>query len=150
MNLILWRHAEAEDGTEDMRRELTKRGRRQAEKGAEWLRKHAPSDLTVLVSPAVRTRQTADALGLEYTVVPDIAPNAAPANVIAVSSWPLAPRSVLIVGHQPTLGRVASELLAGIDLPWTLKKGGIWWLARRQRDEDFQVVMRAVVNPEHL
>ena len=29
MELILWRHAEAEDGGDDMKRELTKRGKRQ-------------------------------------------------------------------------------------------------------------------------
>ncbi len=150
MNLILWRHAEAEDGIDDMKRALTKRGRRQAELGAEWLRKNAPADLLVLASPAVRARQTADALKLDYTVVPELAPDAEPANVVAASGWPLADRSVLIVGHQPTLGRVASQLLAGEDLPWTLKKGGIWWLARRQRDEDFQVVVRAVINPDLL
>ena len=150
MNLILWRHAEAEDGLDDMKRALTKRGRRQAEMGAEWLRKNAPADLLVLVSPAVRTRQTADALKLDYTVVPELAPDAEPANVVAASGWPLAEQSVLIIGHQPTLGRVASQLLSGEDLPWTVKKGGIWWLARRQRDEDFQVVVRAVVNPDLL
>ena len=150
MNLLLWRHAEAEDGHDDMQRALTKRGRKQAELGAAWLRQHAPADLQVLVSPAVRTRQTADALKLDYTVVPDLAPDAEPANVLAASGWPFASTSVLVVGHQPTLGRVASTLLAGEDLPWTLKKGGIWWLARRQRDEDFQVVVRAVVNPELL
>jgi phosphohistidine phosphatase len=150
MNLLLWRHAEAEDGHDDMQRALTKRGRKQAELGAAWLRQHAPADLKVLVSPAVRTRQTADALKLDYTVMPDLAPDAEPANVLAASGWPFASTSVLVIGHQPTLGRVASTLLAGEDLPWTLKKGGIWWLARRQRDEDFQVVVRAVVNPELL
>lgn len=150
MNLILWRHAEAEDGFDDMNRALTKRGRKQAEQGAEWLRRHAPADLAVLVSPAVRTLQTADALKLDYTVVSELAPDAEPANVLAATGWPLAERSILVVGHQPTLGRVASTLLAGEDLPWTLKKGGIWWLSRRQRQEDFRVVLRAVVTPELL
>ncbi|GAA4332620.1 phosphohistidine phosphatase SixA [Pigmentiphaga soli] len=150
MNLILWRHAEAEDGADDMRRALTRRGHRQAQAAAGWLRRHAPAKLSILVSPAVRARQTADALQLDYTVVPDIAPNAEPAHLMAASGWPLASQSVLLVGHQPTLGRLASTLLAGIDLPWTLKKGGIWWLARRQRDDEFQVVLRAVVNPEFI
>ncbi|MDX3904313.1 MAG: histidine phosphatase family protein [Pigmentiphaga sp.] len=150
MNLLLWRHAEAEDGQDDLQRALTRRGRKQAEAVAGWLRAHAPSDLLVMASPAVRTRQTADALGLDYAVVPDLAPDAAPVHVLAATGWPLSPRPVLVVGHQPTLGRVASTLLAGQDLPWSLKKGGLWWLARRQRDEDFQVVVRAVVNPEFL
>ncbi|OVZ58862.1 histidine phosphatase family protein [Pigmentiphaga sp. NML080357] len=150
MNLILWRHAEAEDGQDDLQRALTRRGRKQAEAVANWLRAHAPADLQIMASPAVRTRQTADALGLEYAVVPELAPDAAPAHVLAATGWPLSRRPVLVVGHQPTLGRVASTLLAGVDLPWSLKKGGLWWLARRQRDEDFQVVVKAVVNPEFV
>ena len=150
MNLILWRHAEAEDGQNDLQRALTRRGHKQAEAVAAWLRAHAPADLMVMASPAVRTRQTADALGCDYTVVPELAPEASPAHVLAATGWPLSPRSMLVVGHQPTLGRVASTLLAGEDLPWSLKKGGLWWLARRQRDEDFQVVIRAVINPEFV
>lgn len=150
MNLILWRHAEAEDGEDDLARELTKRGRRQAEMAAAWLGTHAPEDMQILVSPAVRTRQTADMLGRDYTIVSDIAPGASPDLVLAAAGWPLNGRTVLVVGHQPTLGQVASILLAGTTLNWTLKKGGLWWLGRRQRDEDFQVVLRAVVNPEFL
>jgi phosphohistidine phosphatase len=142
MNLILWRHAEAEEGADDMARALTRRGRRQAEMAAAWLARHAPEDMQILVSPAVRTRQTADALNRDYTIVPDIAPNASPDLVLASAGWPLNGQTVLVVGHQPTLGQAT--------LNWTLKKGGIWWLGRRQRDEDFQVVLRAVVNPEFL
>ena len=37
MNLLLWRHAEAQDGDPDLARELTARGRKQAEKMAHWL-----------------------------------------------------------------------------------------------------------------
>ena len=66
MNLILWRHAEAEDvaaslriqRSTDLQRELTKRGEKQAEKMAAWLRPRLPEDTRVLVSPAVRTQQT--------------------------------------------------------------------------------------------
>ena len=37
MELILWRHAEARDGTPDSTRELTGKGMRQAKSMAEWL-----------------------------------------------------------------------------------------------------------------
>lgn len=150
MNLILWRHAEAEEGDIDMARALTRRGRRQAEMAAAWLNRHVPDDLVILVSPAVRTRQTADALGRDYTVVDDLAPGASADLVLAATGWPMNERPIMVVGHQPTLGQVASTLLAGQSLNWTLKKGGLWWMSRRQRDEDFQVVLRAVVNPEFL
>src|SRR5687767_291721 len=57
MDLILWRHAEAEDGlpgAPDAGRELTARGRRQAMKMAGWLDRNLPSGCRILCSPARR------------------------------------------------------------------------------------------------
>ena len=51
MNLILWRHAEAEDGVPDLERGLTDKGRRQADAAARWLR------------PYLNSRVEADGLG---------------------------------------------------------------------------------------
>src|SRR5450756_2784577 len=62
MDLILWRHAEAEDGMPDSARELTKRGRKQAVQIGAWLKERLPADCAILVSPSMRTQQTADAL----------------------------------------------------------------------------------------
>ena len=42
MELILWRHAEAEDGVPDGERALTKKGRKQARAVAAWLKPHSP------------------------------------------------------------------------------------------------------------
>ena len=66
MDLLLWRHAEAEDGIPDLKRKLTARGEKQAAQMAEWLKKNAPTNLRILVSPAVRCQQTAKALGLPF------------------------------------------------------------------------------------
>ena len=54
MQLILWRHAEAEDanGKDDLDRALTKKGHLQAERMAKWLRSRLPEDCRILVSPA--------------------------------------------------------------------------------------------------
>lgn len=150
MNLILWRHAEAEDGCDDLARELTGNGRRQAELSARWLKRHAPANLRVIVSPAKRTRQTADALKLDYQVLPELAPGADPEELLAAAGWPEADDTVLLVGHQPTLGATIRMLLADTVGPWSVRKSGIWWLSRRERDEMAQVVVRAVVNPEFL
>src|SRR5674476_1390644 len=62
MDLILWRHAEAEDGTPDHARELTAKGIKQAGKVAAFLHQHLPQDHRILVSPATRTQQTVAAL----------------------------------------------------------------------------------------
>jgi len=147
LHLLLWRHAEAEDGDVDLRRELTRRGCRQAADVAQWLRAHAPVDLRILVSPAARTRQTADALGMEYVVVPALAPDARPADVLAAAGWPAASRPVLVVGHQPTLGRAASLVMTGVDQDWSISRGGLWWFKRRQRGDEVDVKLKAVINP---
>ena len=63
MDLLLWRHAEAEDGIPDLKRRLTARGEKQAAQMGEWLKKNAPKNLLVVASPALRCQQTARALG---------------------------------------------------------------------------------------
>jgi phosphohistidine phosphatase len=57
---------------------------------------------------------------------------------------------VLLVGHQPTLGHLASLLLAGAEADWSIKKGAIWWFSKRSREGRDQTVLRAVINPEML
>ncbi|WP_204271061.1 histidine phosphatase family protein, partial [Escherichia coli] len=64
MDLILWRHAEAEviaPGQDDLQRALTPKGERQARRMAAWLNHRLPATTRVLVSPALRCRQTAEA-----------------------------------------------------------------------------------------
>jgi phosphohistidine phosphatase len=148
MNLILWRHAEAEDGTPDLARELTDKGRKQAAKMAEWLRPRLPKDVRILVSPAQRARQTADALDMHYEVVEEIAPGADAAQVLAAVGWPEATEAAVVVGHQPTLGRVISLLAIGEEGELTIKKGAIFWIARRVRGGGAQNVLRAVLSPD--
>ena len=63
MNLILWRHAEAEDNAaSDLARQLTSRGQKQAQAAAKWLASRIDDKALFLVSPAARTIQTAEAL----------------------------------------------------------------------------------------
>ncbi|TSA49094.1 MAG: histidine phosphatase family protein [Nitrosomonadales bacterium] len=146
MELILWRHAEAEDSLPDMGRVLTAKGHRQAEKMAAWLKTRLPDDARVLVSPAKRTQQTAAALSKDFTTVKDINTGASVDEVLTAAGWPNADGAVLIVGHQPTLGAVAARLLAGQDTSWSVKKGAVWWLSVRQTE----VILRAVVSPDLL
>lgn len=151
MDLILWRHAEAEDGDgilPDSKRRLTVRGEKQAQLVARWLRKRLPRKLKVLVSPAERTLQTANALELAYEVEPLIGVGATAIDVLKAAGWPDRIGAVVIVGHQPTLGRVAALLLGGAEADWSVKKGGVWWFASRVRFEDSQIVLRAVLNPD--
>jgi phosphohistidine phosphatase len=154
MELILWRHAEAEDGSPDLDRRLTPKGAKQARRIAEWLHAHLPDSARVLASPAVRTQQTAQALALltqrKFKTVDALAPGASVDDVLTAAGWPDGKGAVVIVGHQPTLGWVASQLLAGRAQDWSVKKGGVWWLQSRDRDGDAQVLLRAAASPDLL
>lgn len=150
MDLILWRHADAQDGENDMARALTKKGLKQAEKMAAWINANLPGQTRILVSPAVRAVQTADALGLDYELAPNIAPGAMGEQVLAVAGWPDARGSVLLVGHQPTLGEAASLLLFGETRGMNIKKGGLLWLTNRVRGSQPQTVLKAAMSPDML
>jgi phosphohistidine phosphatase len=148
MELILWRHAEAEDGSPDHARELTSKGSKQAAKVASYLHRHLPDHHRILVSPTIRTKQTVSALTHHYTLAPTLAPGASAEAVLHAAQWPDEGGTVLIVGHQPTLGEVASQLLGCADTPLSIKKGAVWWFS--QREGSAQVSLRLVITPDML
>jgi phosphohistidine phosphatase len=150
MDLILWRHAEAEDGFLDIERALTGKGRKQAKKMAGWLKPRLPQDVRILVSPAKRALQTAAALGLDFSTLEEIAPGASPRALLKAAHWPQGEHSVLIVGHQPTLGEVAALLLGGQDASWNIKKGAVWWFTSHTLFGSNECVLRAVISPDLL
>jgi len=150
MDLILWRHAEADEHADDLRRRLTSKGRKQAARAAEWLLQRLPARFTLVSSPAVRAHQTAQALATPIKVEQSLAPGATPKAIIAAAGWPDYKGAVVVVGHQPDLGRALAQIMAGSQGPWSIKKGSFWWISNRVRDGDAQVVVRAVVSPDLL
>ena len=161
MDLILWRHAEARDLPEesptaevDLARPLTPRGEKQAQRMAAWLNRFLPDSTRILVSPALRTRQTADALGRKYRTVDALAPGVSHSQALAASRWPDSREPVLLIGHQPTLGQLAGYLMGGaasLDGPaWAVRKGAVWWLRHRDRDGVSEVVLVSVRTPDKL
>ncbi len=150
MELILWRHAEAVDGTPDMARPLTDKGRRQAERMAHFLTPRLPENTRVMVSPALRAQETATALTPKFITAPNIGLHATPQTAIATAGWPMAGGAVLLVGHQPWMGELACWLMTGSADIWSIKKGAVWWFSRREREGDFQTVLRLVIAPDQL
>jgi phosphohistidine phosphatase len=150
MDLILWRHCEAEPGEPDLGRRLTSKGLKQAERMAQWLDSHLPDTCRVLVSPADRAQQTAVALQRKFKTVPELAPGATVAAVLAAANWPDSREPVLIVGHQPTLGAVVSFLLSGEEAYWSVRKGAVWWLSNRAKEGGAAVVLKVVVAPDFV
>jgi len=134
MDLIVWRHADAEDGWPDHARVLTNKGLKQADAMAKWLKPRLPEDVRILVSPARRTQQTAQALGLPFETCEAVEPGRNATELLSAAGWPNKEGVTLIVGHQPTLGEVASLLLSGFISAWTIKKGSVWWFTQRTDD----------------
>jgi phosphohistidine phosphatase len=153
MDLILWRHAEAHvqrEGQTDLERALTPKGERQAQRMAEWLNHRLAHSTRILVSPTLRTQQTAKALDRHFKTVQLLAPEASATALLSVVRWPEASEPVLVVGHQPTLGQVAALLLGEVAQTWVIKKGAVWWLRSRERESGNQVVVQAVQSPDCL
>ena len=154
MDLLLWRHAEAEDGIPDLKRKLTARGEKQAQQMAEWINKHAPKNLRILASPALRCQQTAKALGLPFETDKRLGTDGNVSTLLAAVNWPDGGKdtkgncAVLVVGHQPTLGQTAALLLSGEEAYWSVKKGAVWWFSNRTRQGESQTVLRAVIPPD--
>lgn len=150
MDLILWRHADAEDGFPDETRQLTVKGEKQAEDIAGWLKPRLPGKVRVLASPARRAQQTVAKLATRFESLEELAPGVSPAVLLGATGWPDAGGTVIVVGHQPTLGRVASLLLSGAEAEWSIKKGSIWWLSNRVRLDEQQTILRVVMPPEFV
>ncbi|MFA7269028.1 MAG: histidine phosphatase family protein [Sterolibacterium sp.] len=155
MELLLWRHAEALDATpgqSDQKRRLTARGERQARNVAGWLRAHYQKPLSILVSPAIRCQQTAHPLELPFDIEPRIGTAADVVDLLTAAAWPdgggANGGAVLLIGHQPTLGRLAALLLSGRESDWSFKKGALWWFSNRPREGEMQAVLKAVIAPD--
>ncbi|MBP8896432.1 MAG: histidine phosphatase family protein [Ottowia sp.] len=153
MDLILWRHAEAQEPEGDMTdldRALTRRGDKQAARMAAWLDRQLPEGTRILASPAVRTEQTVRALGRKYRLCDELRPGASPEQLLRLVGWPLAKAPVLVVGHQPTLGETISRVLGLAEPECSVKKGAVWWLRSRERESGLQTVVVTVQAAELL
>ena len=153
MDLILWRHAEAHEaapGEDDMSRSLTPRGERQAIRMAQWLERQLPEGTRILCSPAKRTEQTAMALGRKYKLSSAITPQSTADMLLAAVQWPTSKNTVLVVGHQPTLGEAVSLVLGFQKPECSVKKGSVWWLRSRLRHEGDQSILVTVQSPDML
>jgi phosphohistidine phosphatase len=151
MELLLWRHADAEEGYPDAARELTPRGHEQAALSARWLQARLPKSYRLLVSPAARAQQTAQALDeRRMETEPRIGVGASATDILKAAGWGKAaaarePDAVtIVVGHQPTLGQVAALLLSGSQADWPIKKSSVWWFSEREGS----VRLRAVLDPK--
>ena len=117
---------------------------------AQWLLQRLPAKFAVLASPAERTQQTAKALDVPFKTVEALAPGASVRAILEAADWPEHKSPVVVVGHQPDLGRVAAHLAGMPGSEVSIKKGGLWWFSNRVRDGESGIVIRAVLSPDLL
>lgn len=151
MELILWRHAEAEphapDREGDQRRALTAKGARHASRVGAWLDRQLPTQCRILSSPAVRCVQTAEALGRKFTTVDALNTESTAERILEAAGWPDGRQPVVIVGHNPLLGQVAALIFSGVAHEWKIKKASVFWIASKG-EEDPAPFVRLAVGPD--
>jgi phosphohistidine phosphatase len=117
---------------------------------AAWLESRLPRDARIIVSPARRTQQTAGALCSTFETVREVGVGASARDVLVAAGWPNAEGTVVVVGHQPTLGEVAALVLSGELAGWNIKKGSVWWLSRKEKSGVEETVLRLAISPDML
>jgi len=138
MELYLLRHGIAAiwddlDYARDAERPLTSKGKRQLRQSAAAMKKMGLRFDLILSSPYLRARQTAEIIAeslklkrrLKFSNA--LAPEGSPKDLLrALSASKPAPKNVLLVGHEPYLSRLISQLTTGgTALAMDFKKGGL-------------------------
>src|SRR5450432_3713333 len=130
--LMLLRHAKTETDSpsgQDQDRRLDDRGRLDAAAIGGWIGRHPPLPDTILVSPAVRTRQTWEIAGEAMRdAAKDLAPplrvefpaelyGADPAQLLQIIRMAEAtdPKRLMVIGHNPGMHELALALAGGGD-----------------------------------
>jgi phosphohistidine phosphatase len=123
MKLFLVRHGHALEGSEDPRRPLSARGREIMGRVAVFLRAGGVvTDVhAIWHSPLVRSRETAEllreALGLDALLIETTGLMAEDDPVIVADRLERMNRAIMIVGHEPQLGALATLLVCGTTEP---------------------------------
>ena len=162
-NLILWRHADAEAESvtgKDADRALSKSGHKDADSMAKWLHKNLPDNTEILCSPARRCLETLAALQpmdqlntqqeeAKYPVqiVDFLSVDSTAQLIIKKVANGDTSKTLLLIGHQPNLGRVVAKVLGMNEDACVVKKGAIWWLRQRLMVGQVQTYLYAVRNP---
>lgn len=117
MKLVIIRHGEAGRAASDELRELTARGRAELGRLGKAMALGDLAGAEIWHSGYVRARQSAEilagqlGLGQDLATHPELAPMGSPMDVMA--SIKGRDKDLILVGHQPFMGKMASCLLSG-------------------------------------
>ncbi len=160
MMLYIMRHGLAEEPTpkgDDSARKLTDKGADKIRKAAAGMRASGLAFNLILTSPAIRAAQTAEIVAAELggpkpKAVPELSTGASPANALEALGKQRLPESVLVVGHEPTLSRMASLMLTDSteSVGISLKQGGVIALEFPDRVESAAAKLRWMMTQRQL
>jgi phosphohistidine phosphatase len=163
MNLLVMRHAIAEDRAlyaqahaDDAGRPLTPDGVRKMRKVASGLRAVLPKVDLLASSPLTRAIQTAEIVAEAYgRPAPAVVPVLAPAQPLeAAAAWLERQRRhevVAVVGHEPSLSRLVSWLLSGGERSFLeMKKGAACLLTFEDTVAAGAATLRWALTPSQL
>lgn len=153
LQLILWRHAEAEYTSPDLPRQLTAKGKKQAQKIAQVLRDKLPEHYELYASQATRSQQTAAHLRDNAIILDTLNPDIDAKNLPRLLHSFADKKAVVVVGHQPWIGDLCAFLLNGNfehERMWSVKKGAFWWFQVSVQDDDFLAKLKMVLNPNDV
>jgi phosphohistidine phosphatase len=160
MLLYIMRHGLAEEPTpkgDDAARKLTPKGADKIRKAAAGMRATGLAFNMILTSPAARAAETAEIVANELggpkpKEVPELSTGASPASALEALSKLRLPESVVVVGHEPTLSRLASLMLTGSSesVGIKLKQGGAVALEFPDRVEQGAAQLRWMMTQRQL
>lgn len=155
MKIYFLRHTEAAEGTDDAARELTAKGRRDARRVGRYLQGLGVRFDRAYASPLVRARQTAERVLAELRVgrkfaLEETAVLANDASAAAFRQWlkklPKA-ESILLVGHEPSIGTRVGMLAGGVAVP--MSKGALARVDVEEADRR-RGVLRLLMGPRQI
>jgi phosphohistidine phosphatase len=136
MDLILWRHAEAESPprwSDDLRARADPQGRTPgAAHGRVAEPPHLAHSTRVLVSPALRCQQTAGA-GRISRRCRARRPRRRP-RLLSLARWPSPTSRCWSSATSPRWAGVRACCCGEVDQAWHIKKGAVWWMRSRERE----------------
>jgi phosphohistidine phosphatase len=160
MLLFIMRHGLAEEPTpkgDDSARKLTAKGSAKISKAAAGLRAAGVAFNLILTSPIARAMETAELVAKELggprpKAIAELSTGTAPAAVLEALVKLKLPESVLVVGHEPTLSRLASLMLTGSSesAGIKLRQGGVIALEFPDRIEGSVASLRWMMTQRQL
>ncbi len=138
MKLYLIQHGEAASEEVNPSRPLTEKGAHDVEKIAFFLKQSGMGSVSIRHSGKLRARQTADIIAArlgcaaQVQEAGNLSPNDPVQNLVEEAQKSAA--DLIIVGHLPFLGKLASALLTGSESvnPVAFRQGGVVCLQRNE------------------